>query len=415
MKKNKLLIILQALPYPLSEGGHQAIFNSIDVLRTHYDIYLSYYERKQKKKDKNRIEQLWTEVKFLPYSKDKKFRNAHDFLVRLVNKVCRFFKSCELEYEFTTCINNYSNDYLDYVNNIITNNCIDIVQTEFVQNLSLVTVLPKSVKKVFVHHELRFVRHELVMKEHNLFDASYYTYMYNCLKREELNFLSLYDAIITLSETDKQKLQKENIPAEKIYASFAIVKNNNKEHNPNKFNKLTKTLTFVGPESHSPNKIGLIWFFDNCWNKILNTDNTLQLKIIGKWSRTTQKQWHFKYKNITFLGFVENLYNVLSDSIMIVPITIGSGIRMKILEAVNMGIPFVTTDVGVEGLPFKDGEDCFVCSSPDDFGHKILVLKDNLALQKQFIISANNKINSLYSPEKLRCRNIAVYNGILKQ
>lgn len=47
---------------------------------------------------------------------------------------------------------------------------------------------------------------------------------------------------------------------------------------------------------------------------------------------------------------------VISECIMVIPILIGSGIRMKILESVNFYSPFVTTTVGVEGLDFINGK-----------------------------------------------------------
>ena len=53
---------------------------------------------------------------------------------------------------------------------------------------------------------------------------------------------------------------------------------------------------------------------------------------------------------IKFVGYVEDLSDFLKGSIALVPIRIGSGLRMKILDAVSLGIPFVTTSKGVEGL-----------------------------------------------------------------
>ena len=44
----------------------------------------------------------------------------------------------------------------------------------------------------------------------------------------------------------------------------------------------------------------------------------------------------------------------IANTIMIVPITIGSGIRMKILEAISNGVPVVSTSIGAQGLPLED-------------------------------------------------------------
>lgn len=410
--KKKILIIGLYLPYPLSSGGHQAFFNSIDVLRYDADIHLLFIETRHNKANQDILKKLWPEVKFHPYAISKrKFKDKNDFLTRLENKTLYFFQThSKLGVEFSTCVRNYSIHFLDYINGIITNNSINIVQIEFIPRLSLVAALPKTVKTVFVHHELRFSRHELILREQNLINSTYYKYKYNSLKTEELALLSLYDAIITLSDIDAQKLEIEGIPAQKIHSSFAIVRSDNTIRDDKYY---IDALSFVGPENHKPNKIGMEWFLDNCWSAILKKDNQLRLKIIGKWSAKTQKLWQHKYKNIEFLGFVENLYEVLVDTIMIVPITVGSGIRMKILEAATMKIPFITTEVGVEGLPFEDGEDCFISNDILEFANKILKLKNDSILQKQFIRSANEKIKILYSPEKLRQTRMAVYNSIL--
>ena len=408
--KKKALIVSYFLPYPLISGGHQAVFNSIDVMRQDFDIHLLFNEDKQSKINQKTLEELWPEVKFHPYTLPKRnFKNVGDFLIRFAKKVHHLLMSrTKLWGEFSSCAANHSSDYLDYISSVITKNDIDIVQTEFIPGLSLVAALPRSVKTVFIHHELRFTRHELIMKEQNLTD-SFHKYKYNCLKSEELGFLSLYDAIVTLSEVDVQKLKKEGIPEQKLYSSLAIVKQKKEIKSPSHFNG---SLTFVGPEHHRLNVIGLEWFLDNCWNTILKNDNKLQLKIIGQWSAKTRKQWCSKYKNIVFLGFVENLYEALSDSVMVVPITVGSGIRMKIQEAAMMKIPFVTTTVGVEGLPFNDAEDCFICDDATDFANKVLMLKDDLALQQQFTASANDKIKTLFSPDKLRESRSIVYNNL---
>jgi len=407
----KILIICPFFPYPLISGGHQAFFISIDVMRHDFDIHLLFIEDKTSKANQQILKALWPEVKFYSFITSKrKFKNREEVLIRLGNRIRDFFiYRSKFELEFSSCMYLNREDYLDFINNIITKNSIDIVQTEFITCLSLVAALPKSVKTVFVHHEIRFSRHELFLKEHNLTNSSYYKYKFNCLKCEELALLSLYDAIITLSDIDLHKLKNESIPEQKLYSSFATIRQKNETNELNHFNGY---LTFIGPEYHQPNVIGLDWFLNNCWPTIIKKNEQLHLKIIGKWNAKKQKHWCSKYKNIEFLGFVENLYEALSGSIMIVPITIGSGIRMKILEATMMKIPFVTTEIGVEGLPFKDSEDCFVCNDAIDFANKILILKEDFALQQQFVMSANYKIKSLFSPEKLKESRSFVYDNI---
>ena len=133
--------------------------------------------------------------------------------------------------------------------------------------------------------------------------------------------------------------------------------------------------------------------------------------IIGNWSENRIKEYSLKYKDVHFLGFVDDLYAAIKDSTMIVPITIGSGIRMKILEASSKGVPFVSTSVGAEGIPVVNGQDCFIANTPDEFIESILKLQ-NPDLRHQFAENANMMIRKHYSLEALRKNRLEIYEKL---
>ena len=105
----------------------------------------------------------------------------------------------------------------------------------------------------------------------------------------------------------------------------------------------------------------------------------------------------YQRANICFLGYVEDLSVVFSSSMLIVPIRIGSGMRLKIIEAVNQGIPFITTTIGVEGLNFKNNIDCIIADSPYEFAKGIHYLSENPSKQQDFIKNASEKLSEKYS------------------
>ena len=111
------------------------------------------------------------------------------------------------------------------------------------------------------------------------------------------------------------------------------------------------------------------------------------------------------------MGFVDDLESAIQNTIMIVPITIGSGIRMKILEAANLGIPFVSTSVGAEGIPVLSGRHCLLADDPSDFVDAILQLKDH-EKRAMFIQNAHQLIETNYSLEALRRNRRALYASI---
>lgn len=65
-----------------------------------------------------------------------------------------------------------------------------------------------------------------------------------------------------------------------------------------------------------------------------------------------------------------------------VPIRIGSGMRMKILDAINSKSPLITTTKGVEGLNFINEEECLIADTPDAFANAIIRLLNDTNLQK---------------------------------
>lgn len=224
----------------------------------------------------------------------------------------------------------------------------------------------------------------------------------------EIGLLNKCDAIITLSETDQKKLIDAGVKVP-IYPSFAIVNTNAEMTNANETNNI---LSFIGPAFHSPNYLGVKWFLENCWEKLLQQDASYHLRIIGNWPEDRRNEITQKFKNVEFAGFVPNLAKALNDTIMIVPITVGSGIRMKILEAASLGVPFVSTTVGAEGLPFENGVDCLKGDTPEEFVDAILKMRDK-SLRVEFAKKANKLVKVKYSMDALRKNRLEIYEKVM--
>lgn len=398
---NNILIILPFLPYPLYTGGHQAVFNEINILRNHYNISIAYKSGNIDRASIEKLYSIWPNVKIFPFELNSQKKGSKFILYeRITEKIKKIIfkgsRELTIENELTPLYKYNRDDYNDFVRNIIEKESIDIVQCEFANQLNIVEIIPSNIKKVFIHHEIRFVRIAQFMLEQHL-NGDYYKVLYNNLKQEEIGLLNKFDSVVTFSAIDTQKLQNNQVQS-KLITSFCLVSSYNESYH---FQPSTKTLTFVGPESHTPNKLGLLDFLDKSWGKILEQDKSIQLKIIGKWTQATIKKITSKYPQVEFLGFVNNLKESLQGTIMIVPITIGSGIRTKILEAAFMSIPIITTTVGVEGIPLEDKKDCFIENNPILFAQKTVLLIQDTKKQQQFTMNAYNKVKELYSEEVL--------------
>lgn len=412
MKQN-LLFVLPFLPYPLVSGGHQAIYNGIDCVKDDFNIFIAYYVSWGFDESTTvEFQERFPHATLLPMETRYK---APNFRARVIDKLQRMLavqaKKCNppdknVKYDLWLWSNRpQPASWQQFIWDVCEKYHIDIAQVEMPWISSFILSLPDTVKKVYVHHELAFVKQGLELQNDpdNLYARTCYKH---CLA-SEINMLNHADHIITLSPVDKRKLEEKGVTTP-ISSSFAIV---NTKAVLTPYVTDDRILSFVGPDDNIPNKVGLRWFLDNCWHSLKAQEPAYRLRVIGRWCEEN-KQFVLKdYPEVEFLGFVDNLYETMKGSVMIVPITIGSGIRMKILEAASMGIPFVSTTVGAEGIPVKDGHECFLTDDPNMFVEDILKLQDKV-LKMQFIQNANRMVKQQYSAEALRRNRLEIYEQL---
>lgn len=421
MNKKKILFIIPVLPYPIVSGGHHALFGGITAVANDYEVYLAYeaLDNEGYHKSLDVFMQLFPHIHHLPLvhpiiTKRKSWLQTISYRIKVLIWNYLHHKktdvspdpAIELIHSWKRAIEPQSSLWQKHIIKVCNQYKFDIIQVEMPWLLSTVFNLPKEVKKVFVHHELGFVKRELEIKGFG--DSVLLDTYKRYVDLNEISQLNLYDSIITLSHIDSDKLRKVGI-TKPIFTSFAPMECSDisVDSECDGFH-----LVFVGPDSNQPNLIGLTWFLDNCWERLLCINNAFNLKIIGKWSVDHINYFNNNYSNVSFIGYVDDLEKEMKGSIMIVPITIGSGIRIKILEACSKGIPFVSTSVGAEGIPVKDGVHCIIADDPDSFIKGILTIQDR-TVQKRFIAQAAKMIEENYSYGALRKNRIEIYESLL--
>ncbi len=134
------------------------------------------------------------------------------------------------------------------------------------------------------------------------------------------------------------------------------------------FHKENKNLLFVGSLDWEANVSGLLWFIDSVWPLILAKQDNATLTVIGKNPDKRLIKAAKKTKHITFKGFVKHLDAAfLNAKISIAPLLFGSGIKVKVVEALYRGIPMITTSFGVQSLEVQNKKHICVCDDPKDF------------------------------------------------
>ena len=412
MSKENILIVTPYLPYPIDSGGAQAQFHMIDYLRKEVNISLAftYYPSQGMEDNIEKLQSLWPDVQFFPF-----FIKRQNFWYRKCRQVLTNLNRWH-ENESRDLVNhllatsfdeNFPYSFIDYIGSIIKQNKIDLVQFEFSKFQNMVFGFPE-VKRIFIQHEIQFIRNERFMKDKDLISTCD-TYQMRMLKATEIAAMESCDAVVVLTEVDKEILEKEGLKVP-LYVSPAVIPL--PDHRLADHYTFHDKLIFLGSSNHHPNYEGVMWFLENVWDKILAARPKTKLEIIGQWRHRYMDEIKKNYRQVSFTGFVPSIEPHLEGAIMIVPIQTGSGMRMKILDAVNNGVPFITTSVGVEGLDFRNDEDCYIANKPEEFANCTLELMGSEEKQQAFRQHALVRIKEILPTEELLKKRLNVYKKL---
>lgn len=407
----KILLVYPFVPYPLDSGGAQAVFSMVEHLRKSCSVSMLF--RAGHYKDLDALKHIWPDVDFYVYARQRGSRSwlpmSARFLSYLSNSFTRKYNRFFFRYwPWNRCmdrmlrvrtLNNLKPVDLDYgyceFVKSVAQKGFDLIQVEFNEHLGLCYFLPDNAIKVFVHHEIGFVRREnelSLLPSASLADKAHFEQE----KDREISMLRRYDYVITLTATDKRILSGYLSP-EKIYVSPAVVS----RHDSEPFRKCGKEFVFIGGSDHFPNYDGMNWLCE-CVLPLLRKKMTgFRIYVVGNWSGNARRTIARKNKEIEFTGYVKDIQKFLNGKISIIPIRIGSGMRMKILDAVWSNSPFITTDKGVEGQSFIDGKDCMIARTPEKFADAMLTLSGDESMQKMLSGNAQQTVRETYDPDAM--------------
>jgi glycosyltransferase involved in cell wall biosynthesis len=131
-----------------------------------------------------------------------------------------------------------------------------------------------------------------------------------------------------------------------------------------------RTVVFFGLLSYAPNVDGVIYFVQKIWPRIAEARPEACLKIIGgKPPRSLQL---LAGPRVELTGFVSDLRpHLAAAAAVVVPLRLGGGTRLKIVEAMAMGKAIVSTTLGAEGIKAIPGRDLFIEDQPEAFADAV--------------------------------------------
>jgi len=133
-------------------------------------------------------------------------------------------------------------------------------------------------------------------------------------------------------------------------------------------------IAFSGNLEYEPNKIAVAFFYKSVWPLLRDRWPNLAWRIIGKNPRGVAGLIAGDPR-IQIIGPVDDAIAALARAkVAVVPLSAGSGTRIKILEAWAAATPVVSTSFGAEGLEYQAGEHLLIAGSPNEFAEHISAL-----------------------------------------
>jgi polysaccharide biosynthesis protein PslH len=189
------------------------------------------------------------------------------------------------------------------------------------------------------------------------------------LRREELETYRAADGVYLCSAADEQRLL-DQVPG----ASTAVIPNAADveyfQPRPTDPSPDGRTLVYFGLLSTVPNVDGMIHFVRDIWPHIVEAHPEVRFKIIG--GRPPSSLLALAGPRVELTGFVPDLRpHLAAAAAVVVPLRLGGGTRLKIVEAMAMGKAIVSTTLGAEGIEAVPGRDLLVEDQPAAFANAV--------------------------------------------
>lgn len=266
------------------------------------------------------------------------------------------------------------------------NQSYDIVVFEHLQSMLLATQLRKRYPNARFILDAHNVDHLLLQQEHQRIPIQGFAKEFKWLREIESNLLKYVSEVWACSEDDAVQFRAINSSGLQVKIVANGVDASSKlpvmAADAEPF-----SILFCGDLNTVANRSGLLWFFECCWPTLSETCKGAVLNIAGKGhEQICFAQYHHR-SDIKFHGMVPDLKSLYArSSVTIAPLTVGSGTRLKILEALSYGVPMVATRKAAEGVPYESGKHLLLADDPGDFTKAVCDLMNNRSLNNELRI-----------------------------
>ena len=229
------------------------------------------------------------------------------------------------------------------------------------------------------------------------------------LRKLEARLLSGCDCHTVVSERERQKLLQQD-PTVQV----SVIPNgvDVEAFVPPNTQDRAQQLLFVGSMDYHANVDAVTWFVKSAWPLISRQHPQLVFKIVGRSPTLAVRTLASDRVHIT--GTVDDVRPLYSKALaVIVPLRVGGGARLKILEAMAMGVPVISTALGAEGISVHDGENILLADLPEEMAFALHRIVSQPALRQALISSARRLVLEHYDWSSIGHRLFDIHSKLI--
>ena len=228
------------------------------------------------------------------------------------------------------------------------------------------------------------------------------------LRQYELEQMNAFDALVCISDDDAEAFRQLGCRKKITGIPFGIELRNLPSETPEPY-----SLFHIGSMDWRPNQESILWFLDKVWPLIHKELPQMHLFLAGR--KMPDVISRTKREGVVVVGEVPDAADFInSKQINVVPLLSGSGIRIKIIEAMSLGKPVISTTVGASGIAYSDGENLLIANTPEEFVMQTKRLVNDLELCSAIGANARKLVENEYSQEALAKKLVAFYETLLQ-
>jgi glycosyltransferase involved in cell wall biosynthesis len=216
-----------------------------------------------------------------------------------------------------------------------------------------------------------------------------------------------FDRVFVCSERDRDRFRRSNVV---VVPNGTEVPSELPQNEPD-----GRTLLFCGVLSSRQNVDALDFFVQRILPEIRREIPDVKLLIVGR-APTPSVRRLDNGRSVLVRADVPSVGDYYRRALVaVVPLRIGAGTRLKILEAWALGVPVVSTSVGCEGLEAAAGEHLLVADEPQQFARSCVTLLQSPSLRQQLIARGRDLVERTYRWEAIDARVATITQELLER